>query len=133
MNRFELGLRAIVPTLDPAAQAAQDLPRDRADRARHLAYLDAVMALGAEEDDLVAWVGLDVGDVEHQHVHADRANHGRTAAADEGDASAFETRVEAVGITGRHDGDPSRPFGDEAGTIADDLARSDVLHSDEPA
>ena len=61
----------------------------------------------------------------------DGADHARAAAADEGHAAALEPRVEAVGVAGGHDGDPRRPFGDEARPIADDLAGADVLHGNE--
>ena len=79
----------------------------------------AIVALRAEDHDLVARRHVEAGDVDHQHVHAHRADDRRAAAANQHGAAAGEPQVEAVGVAGRHDGDRRRPLGGEARAVAD--------------
>src|SRR6185312_17183117 len=78
-----------LPDVDPRhalADAGEDLPRDRAGPASQLVGADAdsgIWALRAEEHDLVAELGADVGDVDHAHVHGDGADHLAARATDE--------------------------------------------------
>ena len=62
-------------------------------------------ALRPEQHHLVAGRhAVDAGDVDGQHVHADRADDRRAPAAHQHGAAAFEPAVEAVGVAGGHDG-----------------------------
>ena len=67
-----------------------------------------LVALRADDHDLVARRHVEAGDVGHQHVHAHRADDRRAAAADQHGAAAGEPQVEAVGVAGRHDRDRRR-------------------------
>ena len=89
-----------VYALDAAADAAQDLLRDGADRGRHLAHVDALVALLADDDDLVARLHLDAGDVDHHHVHGHGADDRRAAAANQHAAAAGEAQVDAISVPG---------------------------------
>ena len=81
----------------------------------------------ADDHDLVARRDVQAGDVGDQHVHADRADDRRAAAADQHRAAAGEAQIEAVRVAGRHDRDRRRPIGGEPRAVADDLARRACL------
>src|SRR5690348_9019001 len=95
---------SVVLSFNTGSQAAQDFVRDRADPIRHLTCIDALVALRAEKDDLVARAdAVDVGDVDCEHVHADGAHNPCPLAADEDEAVVFETPVKTISVTGGDD------------------------------
>ncbi len=118
---------------DPRSEAADDLPGNRADRRGHLAHVDAIAALLADDHDLVARRDVRAGHVRHQHVHAHRTDDRRAAAANQHGAAAGEPQIQAVGVAGRHDRDGGRTLGRESRAVAGDLARPQPLHGDDPA
>src|SRR5699024_6698140 len=91
-----------IHALDARADAAQQLPRDRPDGGGDLAHVEAFGALLADDDDLVARFDVDVGHVDHHHVHADGADDGDAPAAHQDHAAVAAPGVDAVGVAGRH-------------------------------
>ena len=72
----------------------------------------------ADDDDLVARCNVDAGHVDHGHVHADRADDRRAAAADQHVPRPGEPQIEAVRVAGRHDGDRRATVADECSAVA---------------
>src|SRR5438094_3907925 len=89
---------SIVDSLYSTANPAQNLVRDCADRGGHLPNIDALVALRADDDDLVAWEDVEAGDIHRQHVHRHRADHGRAATADQNGRASGEAQIQPVGI-----------------------------------
>ena len=84
----------------------------------------AIVALRSEDDDLVARKHVLPRDVDGQHVHADRSDDRRAAAANQDRAAAGEPQVEAVGVPGGDDRDRRRTrSARKSRAVAADLAR----------
>src|SRR5258706_3587344 len=72
---------SFLDSLYARADPADDFPRNGADRRGHFSRVDLIAILRADDHDLVTGRDLHAGDVDHDHVHADRSDDwGATAA-----------------------------------------------------
>src|SRR5262245_10732153 len=127
-----------VDPFDATSDPTDDLPWNGADDSGHFTGVNAIHVAGwqllrADDHHLVARRGVEAGDVGHQHVHTDRSDHGRTTAANEDGAPAFQAGVQSVRIPGRNDGNGSWLIGDESHPITHSVAGSNSLHGDDLA
>src|SRR4051794_2892986 len=90
-----------VHSLDSRADPAQNLVRDGADSCRHLTNVDPIVALRADNHDLVAGRDLETRDVGHQHVHVDGADDRRALTADQDRAASRKPQIETISVAGR--------------------------------
>src|SRR5580704_15259397 len=91
---------------DAATESAEKVGRDGIDRCGHVGNLAVFVAIGAEDRDHVAELGVwDVGDVERGEVHGNRADKRNTAAVHKSFAFIGEGADDAVGVSGVDDGD----------------------------
>src|SRR6516162_5664636 len=112
-----------VLSLYPRSHPAHDLPWNGADRGGHLAGVDAIVALLAQDHRIVSRKDLESSDVDGQHVHADRADHRGPAAANEHGTATGKTQIEAVRVAGGNDRNCDRIVGGEPRAVAANLAR----------
>ena len=121
-SNFEVVLVAVRSIL--AAEPADHFPRNRADRPPAISRaVISLVALPADDDDLVAGRDVEPGDVDHDHVHAHGADDRHALAADEHRRAAGQARVEAVGVAGGNDRDRARPVRLPAQPVARCLRR----------
>ena len=93
---------------------------------RQLVGVDALAALRAEKDDLAVHGHFGhVGDVGHEHIHADAADDGRAPAAHQQVGAVAEYARVAVAIANGHGHDARAARGGECAAIADRLPRLD--------
>ena len=128
---FTSGSPVSIPPLRTSSRSApasaHDLPRDRANRAGGFAGGDFLVALAADDHDFVARRDVEARDVDHDHVHANRAHDRHPAAAHEHRSAIGEPRVQSVGVTRGHDGDRSRRVRRPPQTVAGAFARPHAL------
>ena len=110
-----------------------DLPRVRGAGPRQVRRRDPLVALRAEQDELV--VDADrrpghVGDVDHDRVHRDVADERHADAADERLGAVRERARPAVAVAERQRRDPARPAGLERRAVRDPVPGRQVRDAD---
>src|SRR5690349_2343674 len=110
------------------ADPAQQLVGDRANRGRHLAYVDDAAILFADDHDVVARRDIQTRDVHDRHVHAHGSDDGNAAAADEHESVAGEATIEAVRVSRGDDRDRRGAIRNGTQSVARAFAGAHALH-----
>src|SRR6516162_8628567 len=122
-----------VHPLNPRADPAQNLVRDRSDLRRHLAYVDDVGILRSDDHDFIPGRHVQPCDIGHEHIHVDRADNWGSAAPNQHRSAAGEPQIETVGIARGYDRDRRWLLGVESHAIADTLTRSHAFYRHDTA
>src|SRR6266508_6213749 len=123
--RLETGYwKLFIHTFYPRSESTEQFVRNGPNRRSNFAHAERFSPLFPDDDDFVTGSNVGAGDVDHRHVHADRAHDRGTAATDEHEAAPCEAAIEAVRVTRRNDGDRRRPIHDGLQAVSRAFARA---------
>ena len=109
-----------VQAWDTGAYATEDFVRDRVDPAGHFISPNRFSSLLPDQrDGLTDLYRGKVGDIHHDHVHADQPDNRRAATLNQDRSTMGKPSVIAVGIADRQYGDARRSRCDKCAIVAD--------------
>src|ERR671918_755551 len=123
---------ATVHPRDAGAHRGDHLVADRPGPPCHVLRADLLVALPAEEDDLVAGTNQVIAAVDHQVVHGHGPGDRVAAAADQDPAHVRQRPHVAVGVADRHRGDGRLTLQPVAVAVRDGLAGREPPHHRDP-
>src|SRR3954470_21920650 len=119
---------SLIHPFNPRPYPAQQFIRNRADRCGDFPDIERLGSLLADDYDLVAGCNVGAGDIDHRHIHTDRADNRCPATANQHVAEAGKPAIESVGVSRRHDGNSRRTIDHRVQTIARAFAWTKSLH-----